>query len=104
MKDNNSGDTIITQDVLYDGMSMALRAKRVVELEVTNANWPVPLGLNVGVESSRVRRLLGQPSMTGSAPDGSERFSYCERDNCVHFLTRSPQGIISRVHWSFYYD
>ena len=95
---------ITLQAVEYPGLSMSLRNRQVVGLESTQASWPVPHDLRVGTAASRVRQVLGAPTMEGPGPDGVQGLSYCEKENCVQFLVHVPTGTIRRVRWSFYYD
>ena len=95
---------ITLQTVEYPGLSMSLRNRQVVGLEVTQASWPVPHDLRVGTAAARVRQVLGAPTMEGSGPEGVEGLSYCEKENCVQFLVHASTGTISQIRWSFYYD
>ena len=95
---------ITLQAVEYPGLSMSLRNRQVVGLEITQASWPVPHDLRVGTAAARVRQVLGAPTMEGPGPDGVQGLSYCEKENCVQFLVHVPTGTIRRVRWSFYYD
>ena len=104
MERSDGSGKITLQAVEYPGLSMSLRNRQVVGLEITQASWPVPHDLRVGTAAARVRQVLGAPTMEGPGPDGVQGLSYCEKENCVQFLVHVPTGTIRRVRWSFYYD
>lgn len=104
MERSDGSGKITLQAVEYPGLSMSLRNRQVVGLEITQASWPVPHDLRVGTAAARVRQVLGAPTMEGPGPDGVQGLSYCEKENCVQFLVHVATGTIRRVRWSFYYD
>lgn len=104
MERSDGSGKITLQAVEYPGLSMSLRNREVVGLEITQASWPVPHDLRVGTAAARVRQVLGAPTMEGSGPEGVQGLSYCEKENCVQFLVHVSTGTISQIRWSFYYD
>ncbi len=104
MERSDGSGKITLQAVEYPGLSMSLRNREVVELEITRPSWHVPHDLRVGTAAARVRQVLGAPTMEGSGPDWVQGLSYCEKESCVQFLVQVPTGTIRRVRWSFYYD
>jgi hypothetical protein len=86
-------------ELAYPGVVVAVsrHSAAVRRVEITEARWSLPRGLNVGTERRRVDEVLGEPQLLSDAS-----VLYLDADgfpNTVEFYFRDDR--VQRIEWSF---
>lgn len=87
------------QQLAYPGLviTVSSRTSTVRGVEISEARWTLPRGLNVGTPRARVEATLGEPQLTSDAS-----VLYLDADgfpNTVEFHFRD--GAVRRIEWSY---
>jgi hypothetical protein len=86
-------------ELVYPGVVIAVsrRSAGLRRVEISEPQWTLPRGLNVGVARSRVEELLGEPQ---AVTDVSALYLYSDAyPDTVEFYFRS--GRVLRIEWLY---
>lgn len=86
-------------ELTYPGVVVVVAGESAAlwRVEVTQARWALPRGLNVGAPRSRVEEALGEPQL---ATDVSALYLYSDAyPDTVEFFFRS--GRVQRIEWLY---
>ena len=86
-------------ELTYPGVLIAVsrRSSVVRRVEISEARWSLPRGLNIGTPRARVEAVLGEPQLVSDAS-----VLYVDADgfpNTVEFHFRDDR--VRRIEWSF---
>ena len=87
------------EQLLWGGLvvTVARRSSAVRQVEITEPNWTLPSGLNVGTTRGQVEATLGEPQLTSDTS-----VLYLDADgfpNTVEFYFRNDT--VRRIEWSY---
>jgi hypothetical protein len=89
----------VADELTYPGVAVAVsRATAAVRrVEISEARWPLPRGLNVGVSRRQVLAALGEPQAT---TDLSLLYLYSDAyPDTVEFYFRDDR--VHRIEWQY---
>jgi hypothetical protein len=94
-----SAGTDAVDELTYPGVVVVVsrRSAAVRRVEVRQARWPLPRGLNVGVARSQVEQVLGEPQVV---TDVSILYLYSDAyPDTVEFYFRDDR--VQRIEWIY---